>query len=155
MLRIIVALGLLYFVFFGGIPEIDIGPIIPVQNEVDEVQKLLDIEKPSDTIINQVRPVADLVTSVEDRAKLALFNHEFSARVEKYNTDAQKLNDLYTKAAAGFFKEELKGKYSGLSEGLVGILKSVTTDDNHVLTTDEKSRLKDLFTGLSWALIEK
>lgn len=155
MLRIIVALGLLYFVFFGGIPEIDIGPIIPVQNEVDEVQKLLDIEKPSDTIINQVRPVADLVTSVEDRAKLALFNHEFSARVEKYNTDAQKLNDLYTKAAAGFFKEELKGKYSGLPEGLVGMLKSVVTDDNHVLTTEEKKSLKDLFTGLSWALIEK
>lgn len=155
MLRIIVALGLLYFVFFGGLPEINIGPIIPVQNEVDEVQSLLDIQKPSDTIISQVKPVADLVTSIEDRAKLALFNYEFSSRVEKYNTDTQQLNDVYTKAAAGFFKEELKGKYSGLSEGLVGILKSVTTDDNHVLTMDEKSRLKDLFTGLSWTLIEK
>lgn len=155
MLRIIVALGLLYFVFFGGIPEINIGPIIPVQNEVDEVQALLDIEKPSDTILNQVKPVADLVTSIEDRAKLALFNYEFSSRVERYNTDAQQLNDVYTKAAAGFFKEELKGKYSGLPEGLVGILKSVVTDDNHTLTTEEKARLKDLFSGLTWALIEK
>lgn len=155
MLRIIVALGLLYFVFFGGLPEINIGPIIPVQNEVDEVQKLLDIEKPSDTIVNQVRPVADLVTSVEDRAKLALFNYEFASRVEKYNTDAQKLNDVYTKAASNFFSEELKGKYSGLSDGLVGILKSVVTDDNHVLSKEEKKSLKDLFTALSWALIEK
>lgn len=152
MLRILVAIGLLYFVFFGSLPSIDLNPI---KNEVDEVQALLDIEKPSDTILNQVKPVADLVTSVEDRAKVALFNHEFSSRITKYETDAQQLNDVYTKAAANFFKEEMKGKYPGLSDGLVNLLKSVVTDDNHVLDTDEKQRLKDLFSGLSWALIER
>ena len=152
MLRILVAIGLLYFVFFGSLPDVDLNPI---KNEVDEVQALLNIEKPSDAIINQVKPIADLVTTTEDRAKLALFNYEFSSRVAGYETDAQQLNDVYTKAAANFFKEEMKGKYPGLSDGLLSLLKSIVTDDNHVLDTDEKQRLKDLFNGLSWALIER
>lgn len=152
MIRILVAIGLLYFVFFGSLPEVDLNPI---KNEVDEVQELLNVEKPSDVILSQVKPIADLITTTEDRAKLALFNYEFSSRVLKYETDAQQLNDVYTKAASNFFKEEMKGKYPELSDGLVSLLKSIVTDDNHVLDTDEKQRLRDLFNGLAWALIER
>lgn len=150
--KILVAIGLLYFVFFGSVPDININPL---PDEVDEVEALLNVDEPSEAVLQTVKPVADLITETEDRAKLALFNYEFASRITRYNTDAQQLNDVYTTAAANFFDEKFKGKYDGLSEGLTNLLRSVTTDDNHVLTTDEKQRLKDLFNGLSWALIER
>jgi hypothetical protein len=152
MLRILVAIGLLWFVFFGSIPNIDIKPI---PDKIDEVSSILDITQPSDEILSKVRPVAKLVTDTEDRAKIALFNYEFSQRVLKYDTDAQKLNDLYSKAGSNFFHGSLKGKYSGFADSLKVLFESVVGSDNHVLTTQEKQALKELFSGLSWALIEK
>lgn len=153
MLRILVAIGLLIFVFYGSVPDININPIIP-PDEIDEVEELIKVERPSEAILLKVRPAASLISQTEDRAKLALFNHEFANRVSKYNTDVQKLNDVYAKAGSIFFDKALKGKYDGFSESLEEIFESVTTDENHSLTDEEKKELKELFLGLSWALIE-
>jgi len=152
ILKITVALGLLWFVFYGSIPSIDINPI---PDEIDEVQAIIDVDKPSDEIIQQVRPVANLVTDIEDKAKLALFNYEFANRVTRYETDVQKLNDVYTDAGMRFFEDTLKGKYENLPDQLQKLFSSITTDDNKVLNQEEKQKLKDLFAGLSWALIER
>lgn len=152
ILKIKVALGLLWFVFYGSIPSIDINPI---PDEIDEVQAIIDVDKPSDEIIQQVRPVANLVTDIEDKAKLALFNYEFANRVTRYETDVQKLNDVYTDAGMRFFEDTLKGKYENLPDQLQKLFSSITTDDNKVLNQEEKQKLKDLFAGLSWALIER
>ena len=152
ILKITVALGLLWFVFYGSIPSIDINPI---PDEIDEVQAIIDVDKPSDEIIQQVRPVANLVTDIEDKAKLALFNYEFANRITKYETDVQKLNDVYTDAGMRFFEDTLKGKYENLPDQLQKLFSSITTDDNKVLNQEEKQKLKDLFAGLSWALIER
>lgn len=152
ILKIVVALGLLWFVFYGSIPSIDINPI---PDEIDEVEAIIDIDRPSDEIIEQVRPAANLVTDIEDKAKMALFNYEFANRVTKYNTDVQQLNDLYTDAGSRFFEDALKGKYENLPVELRKLFSSVTTDDNHVLSQEEKQKIKELFTGLSWALIER
>lgn len=151
ILKVLVALGLLWFVFYGSIPPI----INPIPDEIDEVEAIIDIDKPSDEIIQQVKPVADLISETEDKAKIALFNYEFANRVTKYNTDVQQLNDLYTDAASRFFEDTLKGKYENLPVELKKLFSSVTTDDNHVLNQEEKQKIKELFTGLSWALIER
>jgi hypothetical protein len=152
ILKIAVALGLLWFVFYGSIPSIDINPI---PDEIDEVEAIIDIDRPSDEIIEQVRPVANLVTDIEDKAKMSLFNYEFANRVTKYETDVQQLNDLYTDAGGRFFENTLKGKYENLPTELQKLFSSITTDDNHVLNQEEKQKIKELFTGLSWALIER
>ena len=151
--KILIALALLGFVFFGSVPEnIDINTI---PDEVDEVEELIQVDKPSEEILLQVRPVANLVTETEDRAKLALFNHEFATRITKYNTDVKQVNDLYTKAGAIFFEDKLKGKYENYAQGLKSLVSSVTTDENHVLSNEEKEVLQKVFNGLAWALIER
>lgn len=152
ILKIAFALGLLWFVFYGSVPSIDINPI---PDEIDEVEAIIDIDRPSDEIIQQVKPVANLVTDIEDKAKLALFNYEFANRITKYETDVQKLNDVYTDAGMRFFEDTLKGKYENLPSQLQKLFSSITTDDNKVLNQEEKQKLKELFTGLSWALIER
>lgn len=152
LLKILVALGLLWFVFFGSLPKIDLKP---TPKPDDEVVSIIDIEKPSDEILKKVKPVADLINNSEDRAKLALFNYEFSKRVAGYNTDVQKLNDLYAKAGNNFFGDSIKGKYLGLANSIVNLFQSVVTDENHILTKEEKESLKELFSGLAWALIER
>lgn len=154
ILKILVAAGLLWFVFFGSIPSnININPIVP--DEVDEVEEIINVERPSENILTLVSPFAKLVTETEDRAKLALFNYEFANRIVSYNTDAQQVNDIYSKAGEFFFDTTMKGKYEGYATGLKSLIQSVTTDDNHTLSMDEKQRLKDLFNGLAWALVER
>lgn len=152
-IKIVAAFALLYFVFFGSVPtSIDINPI---PNTVDEVQTIINVDKPSEEIINIVKPVAELITEIDDRAKLALFNYEFANRVERYNTDVQNLNDVYVKAASLFFGDSLKGKYTNFASKVETLFVFVVGDDNHVLSDKEKTSIKELFIGLSWALTER
>lgn len=151
MIRILVAIALLVFVFFGKLPTID----IKIPDKVDEVQSIINVEKPTDEILVKVKPIADLITDNEDRAKFALFNYEFGSRVINYSTDSQKINDVYTKAGGIFFQESLRGKYPGLADELKGLLESVVSNDNHALSDSEKQSIQKLFKGLAWALIER
>lgn len=152
MFKIITAVLLLLFVFFGNVPKIDLA-LLP--DRIDEVSSILKLPHPSEDIIVKVKPSADLVTDVEDRAKLALFNYEFAQRVPGYETDVQKLNDVYVKSAENFFADSLKGKYSNYPEEIVKLFETVTSDDNHNLDINEKQSLKELFLGLSWILLKK
>lgn len=152
MIKNIIAIILLLFVFSDSIIKY-IPNVTP--SEIDQINSVLNIDKPTDEVLKKVKPVADLVTNKEDRAKIALFNYEFSERVASYITDSQQLNDVYVKAAKKFFDNSLDGKYPGFSEGLVDIFTSVLTDDNHILSKEEKQSIRDLFRGLAWALIER
>lgn len=150
MTRIIVALGLLFFVFFGSVPKIDLGSIT-----IDNTKPIISIEKPSEEILNKVKPISDLINDREDRVRMALFNYELAERINGYNTDSQQLNDLYTNAGSSFFGGTMKGKYPKLSTELKTLFESVITDENHVLTTEEKQGMKDVLRGLSWDLLER
>lgn len=122
----------------------------PTQNVV-----LLNIEKPTQQVIELVKPVSDLVTDPTDRAKLAIFNQEFAERVVKYNTDTQQVNDVYVLAASEFFKDDLVDKYRDLDKLIVGLIEHTTSSDNHVLSQEEKNKLSESFMGLAWSLIQK
>lgn len=116
---------------------------------------LLNIEKPSQEIIELVSPISNIVTDPTDRVKLAIFNQEFGNRVKAYNSDVQQVNDVYVLAASNFFKESLRNKYEQLDVLLVDLLAKACTTDNHTLTQQEKDLLSSYATGLSWALIQK
>lgn len=49
----------------------------------------------------------------------------------------------------------MKGKYDNFASSIESLFKSIVTDDNHAVTNEEKTQLKKLFMGLSWALIER
>jgi len=152
ILKVAIAFALLWFVFYGSIPSIDINPI---PNEVDEVEEIINVDRPSDEILTKVRPVAAKITEIEDRAKIALFNYEFAKRVNSYKTSSQQLNDVYAEAGKLFFENSLVSKYEGFSDDLVSLFESVVGNDNHILSTNEKDSLSNLFSGLAWALVEE
>lgn len=152
IVKIIAACGLLFFVFFGSLP--DNVNIKPVATETEKVLKLLQLEKPSDAILEKVKPVAGLVTSTEDRAKLALFNAEFASRIVRYDANCQHVNDLYTFAAKEFLNTSMNDKYEKLAASLEGLFVSVLGDENHILSVSEKESLSRVFRGLAWALLE-
>ena len=146
--KIAAILLLLYSVFGGGILNyinIDIKP--------EPVAEILSIEKPSKKILDTVSPIASLVTDPDDRSKIAIFNYEFAERVIGYETSSQQINDVYALAGKTFFKQTLVDKYEGLSEGIVSIMEKVLTDENHIVTNDEKNELHKHFMGLAWSLI--
>jgi hypothetical protein len=116
---------------------------------------ILNIDKPEETILNLVTPIATIVTDPTDRAKLAIFNQEFSSRVPNYNTDNQHINDLYVLAAKKFFKGTIANKYENLDTSLKDMFELIITADNHQLSEEEKQKVSKTFSGFAWALIQK
>ena len=116
---------------------------------------IINVEKPNDAVLGKVKKFSDLITDPTDRAKLAIFNYEFANRVIKYNTDLQKLNDVYVLAAKTFFKDSLKDKYDALPEMIISLIQDTTTDENHVLTPNELKSINENFSGVAWILIQK
>jgi hypothetical protein len=115
----------------------------------------INIDRPSDSILEKVTEISDLITDKNDRLKVGIFNKQFAERITKYNTDVQQVNDVYTLAGQQYFSDTLKGKYDNLGKKVSGLISSITTEDNHLLTTEEKKELSETFTGLAWALIKK
>ena len=144
--RVIVGLSLVSIGFFwnniiNAIPKIDNKPVQVVQ-----------IDKPSQEILDKAEPIAKLVTDKNDKLNLCLFNNVFSKRLVSYETDAQKMNDVYVEAAKNFFGDSLKGKYEGFSKGLDDLFTGVLGLENHKITEDEKSTLSKTFNGLAYCL---
>jgi hypothetical protein len=151
--NILAIILLLYSVFGEGLFDIVDKPNpTPEPNPASEI---LDIDKPSDNVIQDVSIFSDLITDPSDRAKIAIFNHEFAQRVLKYNTDVQQVNDVYSLAGKLFFKQSLVDKYEGLSENIKRVLQQILTEENHTVTTEEKQSLKEYFMGIAWVLIQK
>lgn len=148
--RIIVGLSLVSIGFFwnnivNNIPKIE--NIIPSPTKV-----IVDIEKPSQEVLDKTTPIAKLITDKNDKLNLCLFNNVFSNRLISYETDAQKLNDVYVEAGKNFFGDSIKGKYQGFSSGLDDLFSSVLGTENHEITNNEKSILSETFRGLAYCL---
>jgi hypothetical protein len=115
----------------------------------------IDISRPSTEVVEIVSPVAISVTDINDRIRMAIFNKEFATRLVSYETDTQKLNDVYTIAAEGYFQPPIKGKYNNLGGSIQKLISDITGEDNHVLSQEEKALLSERFMGLAWTLIQK
>ena len=147
----IIAIFMLLFGVFGV--GFDLSDIFPVPEPPSA--KILNIETPSDTVLDRVEIFSTIVDSPDDRAKLAIFNYEFARRVTGYNTTSQQVNDVYSLAGKIFFKRDLVDKYDGLAEEIIKLLEEIIQTDNHVLSNEEKQKLSDSFMGIAWVLINK
>lgn len=140
---------LLYSSFGSGLLDLLDKPYVPPPQPVI---KIIDVEKPSASILNEVKDLKSIVTEEDDRIKLALFNYEFAQRISNYNTNVQQVNDVYTLAGKIFFQNTLVNKYEGLAEKITSILDKTLTNENHVVTIEEKQLVHDYFIGIAWAL---
>lgn len=127
---------------------------IPNINPTPKPSINLDVNKPTDEILQIVKPVDMLVTNYEDRTKLAVFNYVFSKRVSKYDISSQKLQDLYVLAAQNYLKDSIKDKYDNLDMLIKELFIKCIGESDHILTKDEKTYTENLFGGLSWSLIK-
>lgn len=146
-LKNLIALILIGVVFVDYLPAIN---LVPKPNVA-----ILDIDKPTDSIVKAVTPIADLVTDPNDRAKLAIYSQEFANRIKSYDVDSQQVNDILTESAKEFFQGSITDKYPNLDEKIIQLIVSSIGDENHKLTESEKNDLSNNFMGLAWSLIQK
>jgi hypothetical protein len=128
--------------------------IIPISPKPDVA--ILNIDRPSDEVIELVKPVSSLITDPTDRAKVAIYSQEFANRVKTYDVQLQQVNDILALSASGFFEGTMNDKYKDLDVAIVDLITSAAGgDENHKLTDEEKNKISDRFMGLAWSLIQK
>jgi AAA+ ATPase superfamily predicted ATPase len=149
----LIALFLLVFGVFGG--ELNVLKYIPFPTPEPPAAKILNIETPSEDVIEKVGKFSDIISDPDDRAKIAIFNYEFAQRCLEYKVTSQNINDIYSLAGKTFFKEDLVDKYDNLAEEIVTLLKECVGEDNHIITQEEKNNLHKYFMGVAWVLIHK
>jgi hypothetical protein len=147
--KIIAALLIAYGVF-----GLDFLKYIPVPTPPEPVV-ILNVDKPSQEVMDSIKGLSSFVKDPEDRAKIAIFNYEFATKVKGYDTNLQQVNDVYTLAGKIFFKEQLVGKYNGLGDGITKLISNLVSDDNHDLSQAEKDKVSEHFMGLAWSLLQK
>jgi hypothetical protein len=128
--------------------------IVPISPKPDVA--ILNIDRPSDEVIELVKPVSSLIIDPTDRAKVAIYSQEFANRVKTYDAQLQQINDVLALSASGFFEGTMNDKYKDLDVAIVDLITSaVGGDENHKLTDEEKNKISDRFMGLAWSLIQK
>jgi hypothetical protein len=147
--RTALALLLIIFGVFGS----DITSWIPNLIPKPQPAAIIKVEEPSDEILAKVSNFSSMISDPDDRAKIAIFNYEFSQRILSYKTTSQEVNDVYSLAGKIFFQDSLVDKYGGLGEEIISLIKSSIGEDNHTLTQEEKIDLSANFSGLAWVLI--
>jgi hypothetical protein len=149
-----IAVLLIMYGIFGNSLFTPNKPVVPAPLPQPMVS-ILNIDKPPDSVLSKVQKFSDLITDPTDRAKIAIFNHQFAKNVLTYEAHLQQVNDVYTLAGKSFFKEAMRGKYPALSNMIITLIQDTTTDDNHVLTLSEKNQISENFMGVAWVLIQK
>jgi hypothetical protein len=142
---------LIYAVFGQGL--LDLADTKPQPEPVNVA--ILDIETPSDSIQARISKFSEIITDPSDRAKIAIFNHEFATRCLSYDATVQNVNDVYTLAGKIFFQKSLVDKYEGLAEEVVSLLEYCITNEDHVITRTEKEKIHDNFMGVAWVLTQR
>ena len=151
--NILAMLLLAYGVF--GVGFLDLLDKPQPKPEPKPPAKILNIDTPTQDVIDRVEVFSTLITDPNDRAKLAIFNYEFAERVGGYEATSQQINDVYTLAGKIFFKDTLVDKYDGLAEEIVKLLEEIMGDDVHSLSQSEKDLLNKYFKGVAWVLIQR
>jgi hypothetical protein len=157
MKKIILFLSALFLITYGmfGAGLLDLLDKPQPSPKPEPELAILNIDKPSAEVIEKVKNFSAIITDPTDRAKLAIFNYEFANVLISYDTDVQKLNDVYVLAGKKFFKNSLVGKYSTLPEQITNLIKDIIGEENHTLSSEEKNKLNQYFLGVAWVLLQK
>lgn len=158
IILILVSLVLMGYGAFGsGVLDLLDNPTpkpVPVPTPEPEVA-ILNIDRPSQEVLDKVKGFSDVVKDPTDRAKIAIFNHEFANSLVSYDTDLQQLNDVYVLAGKKFFNSSIVGKYPPLPEMITKLIKELVGEENHALSKEEKQKLSQHFLGVAWVLVQK
>lgn len=151
MIKNIIAILLIsYGVFGNGIFDLLDTPTPTPEPEVPSIS----ITEPQETIKLVTNPIASSVTEQEDQLEVALYFLELSSRIEGYDSiTLQELNDLIVHSATLVFKGRLEGKYEGFDEGLTSAIFDTAGTTEHTLSSEEKTNLSSLFSGIAWSLV--
>lgn len=155
MYKNIVALLLIVYAIFGGGLIDQLKNVIPTPSPEPIPAAILNIDRPTEDIIYRVEKFSTLISDPTDRAKIAIFNNDFASRIKEWQANNQQVNDVYTLAAKIFFQDSIVNKYKGLSTEITDLLKELLTDDNHILTSEEKNKVSEYFNGIAWVLIQR
>ena len=141
--------GLLGLALMAGalaLPQIE--PYLPNVIKSYTVVEQLQISEPSGTMVLSTKAF-DGVIAKEDQALFAVFHNVLSKNIKKHNMDSQNFNDFYRTAAMEYFSN-VKGKYPEFGRAIVETFQKLLTDDNHVLTDEEKGLVEETLNAIAW-----
>lgn len=139
-----------------GFFDLTPGKIIDIIPKPPLVEPVIVIDTPSQELIDLTKPVADLITSDEDKTSVAIFINELAGRLklDKYqDIKLQSINDIMTEAGKIYYTNSIKGKYPGFGSGFTALIVGVTGDDDIYLTDTNRKDLSDVLSALSWNLL--
>jgi len=145
----LLAIALILYSDFG----VGAFDILDIKPDVTPEVKIIDIEEPSESIAKKSKEIAALVKDQNDKIQLGIFNNEFANRINRYDLDTQKINDIYSLAGKLFFKDAMVGKYKGLAESIKSLFIEILGEENHKITKEEQEKTKENFHGVAWALL--
>lgn len=148
--RFWIALALLVLAFLS---DVNFNSIIDKVKNLTNKEKVISVEpKPDQVDITDTKPISDLITDKNDKARLAVFNYEFCNRLLTYKVTGQQLIDIYVNAGKMVFKDEFRDKYPTFGASLTKLFFDIIGEEDHMLTRDELYSIQKKFAGLSWNL---
>lgn len=131
------------------VPKLE-NMIVPSEPSVRQV---MAIGKPSPEMITFAAPIDKFITDKKDKESFAVFNKEFSDRVDKYKTKGQAVLGIYETSVDAVFGVKLHDSYSGkVGELIESTMTGVMSDYDTELTDAQREQLKTKFAAFAWVL---
>jgi hypothetical protein len=153
--RLYIGIGLVIIGFFwDSIPAIDINKLkVPSVN----YNKMLDLEKPSDKLYEELKDVKSIVSGpdeVFDRELIAIFNNEMGKRLPSYeNINSISFENFYVESAKLTFNNRISNKYKSLGDRMYKIILSTLGENEAILTKEEQVALSEKMRAIAWILL--
>lgn len=129
-------------------------PDVPAENIYI---KLLDLQKPSDNVIDKATPVEKSMgkdADIEHKELIGIFHNEMAKRLPKYqNVSTVQFENYYLDSAREVYGDKIRGKYSGLGDAIQNLVINSLGEDEGIITTQEMNNLSDNMKGISWVLL--
>lgn len=148
-LKLLIAALLLAFAFKNEIKEY-------LPDFIKPARVIVEVSKPADEFINFSKDFISEITSNQELSELAVLNDEYASRVISYTSPStSQIDAIYSKVMKEVFESRYLGKYPVYKSGVLLIFKDVQGQKERSMSSDDLTRLSNLFRGLSWNLVEK
>jgi hypothetical protein len=153
--RLFLGIGLVIIGFFwDSISVSNINkPIVPST----DYNKILDLKKPTDKLIEELKDVKTIVSGpdeVFDRELIAIFNNEMGKRLPAYeNVSSIAFENFYIESAKLTFNNRISNKYKPLGDRMYKIILSTLGENEAIITKEEQVALSDKMRAIAWILL--
>jgi hypothetical protein len=153
--RLFLGIGLVIIGFFwDSISVSNINkPIVPST----DYNKILDLKKPTDKLIEELKDVKTIVSGpdeVFDRELIAIFNNEIGKRLPAYeNVSSIAFENFYIESAKLTFNNRISNKYKPLGDRMYKIILSTLGENEAIITKEEQVALSDKMRAIAWILL--